>query len=506
MPHVGIYVQTVLFSIIIHTIMTHTITHLLVGILLLCHLSRANAQIYYVDGRTVCCGDLVTNLNNNAGMINPANLGAVQVKSSSFNMFQVGFNSHSNTLDRAQTLKMFLPFSNDSLSTATRNQITDNIINNNGQLKFNGNLNINWLSMSWTRPKFGGLAISLTERINSHFGLQPSIANSVINGSNAANYQIGTNSVSNSQVRYSHLRELSASYGRQAADGDVVKAYIGGNFRYVWGIGFLDLDVQDSLATGSSAFSDFYNLDYGNLDTLFQNVKRIFGNAGTGYNFSVGANVIIKNRLFLGASALGVGKVKWNKNVLQAQDQAVNYPAATDTSQQGIPSYSLQDNSAAFYDMFDFEPKGDTLAALAKPSPSNLRINVAYRVIDQLKVYSDILLPLNGKLSGQVPNYIFGLDYAIIPEAFYVSGGVQFSKEFSFRVPVGTAFSLSDRGFISISTGDLRTLLNGGIKEPYAAISVSLVNANIGGAPVESYPASLPPPPPPPPPVPAPTQ
>lgn len=475
---------------------------IITSLMLLLLTPMAMAQIYYVDGRTVCCGDLVTNLNNNAGIINPANLGAVQVKSSSFNMFQVGFNSHSNTLDRAQTLKMFLPFSNDSLSTASRDQITDNIINNNGQLKFNGNMNINWLSLSWTRPQFGGLAVSLTERINSHFGLQPKIANSVVNGAAASNYQIGTESVQNSQVRYSHLRELSVSYGRQAAATDVVKAYIGGNFRYVWGIGFLDLDVQDSLATGSSAFSDFYNLDYGNLDSLFRNVKRIFGNAGTGYNFSVGANVSIKNRLFLGVSALGIGKVKWNKNVLETDETPVNYAAPADTSQQGIVGYSLQDNSAAFYDMFDFTPKGDTTAALAKASPSNLRINVAFRVIDQLKAYSDILLPLNAKLSGQTPNYIFGLDYAIIPEAFYVSAAMQFNKEFGFRIPVGTAFALSNRGFISISTGDLRTLLNGGIKEPYAAISVSLVNANMGGAPVQSYPPTQPPPPPPPPPAP----
>lgn len=477
---------------------------IITSLLLLLLTPLAMAQIYYVDGRTVCCGDLVNNLNNNAGIINPANLGAVQVKSSSFNMFQVGFNSHSNTLNRAQTLKMFLPFSNDSISTASRNQITDNIVNNNGQLKFNGNMNINWLSLSWTRPKFGGLAISLTERINSHFGLQPDIANSVVNGAAASNYQIGTESVQNSQVRYSHLRELSASYGRQAADGDVVKAYVGGNFRYVWGIGFLDLDVQDSLATGSSSFSDFYNLDYGNLDTLFKNVTKIFGNAGTGYNFSVGANIAIKNRLFLGASALGIGRVKWNKNVLGTDETPVNYPTATDTSQQGIPGYSLQDNSAAFYDMFDFTPRGDTSSTpLAKESPSNLRINVAFRVIDQLKAYSDILLPLNPKISGQTPNYIFGLDYAIVPEAFYVSAAMQFNKEFGFRIPVGTAFSLSERGFISISTGDLRTLLNGGIKEPYAAISISLVNANIGGAPVQSYPPTAPPPPPPPPPAPS---
>ena len=57
---------------------------IITSLLLLLLTPLAMAQIYYVDGRTVCCGDLVNNLNNNAGIINPANLGAVQVKSSSF--------------------------------------------------------------------------------------------------------------------------------------------------------------------------------------------------------------------------------------------------------------------------------------------------------------------------------------------------------------------------------------------------------------------------------------
>ena len=445
-----------------------------------------SAQIYYVDGRTVCCGDIVNNLNNNSGIINPANLGAVQVKSSSFNLFQVGFDSYSNTLNRSDTWKMFLPFSNDSLSQGGRQQIVDNLLSNNGQLKLNGNMNINWISMSWTRPQFGGLAVSLNERINSFIDLQPKIGTAVMTGSNYVNYQVGQDTLQNSRVRYSHLREASVSYGRQAANTDKLKIYAGANFRYVWGIGFLNLDVQDSTATGNTAFSNFYNLDYGNLDTLFSNIKNIFGNAGKGYSFSAGFNMNWKDRWYLGASALGIGKMRWNKNVLETQNSTVNYP--TDTTNTGAPSYQMQQNVGNLMDMFDFTPPEDTTTVVNLKTPSNLRIDVSYRIIDQLKVYTDILLPLNPEISGLTPNYIFGLDYGIIPEAFYVSGGIQLNKTFGTRFPFGTSFALSERGFISISTGDLPTLLNGKIKEPYAAISISLIAANVGGSPTQSYP------------------
>ncbi len=480
--------------------------------------------------------------NSEAANINPAVLGAVNIQSSSFNLLQVGFNSHSNVLNRSETLDMM--FSQDSLQNETKNNILENVVQDNGSLNFNGNLELNWVSASWTRPGFGGLSVSLTDRISGHTSLQQNFVDVVMLGNEENNYfqelsnnindETGNNNNPNndpiwedgsgngqqqeqeqdpgqnqdpnqgqqeqqqqqaeviyeddyatgeadevnfnSDMSYTHIRELSISYGRQAYADDDFKVHIGMNYRMIWGIGHFDsrVDEETGLGSGNSSFSDFYDINYNDTDSLFSNTRKsLFKSAGQGSSLSFGLNASYKDKWFGGLALLNMGRITWNENALTANQNQV---AINDSIDAGLSSYQLAQETAYVYDMLGFEQT----EAFETRNAGVMRINAAYKATQSLKLYTDIVIPLgsdNDVNNYQQPNYMLGFDYAIMPDAVSFSSAFHYNNEYGWRIPFGLSVALGESAFITITTGDLRTILNKEV-EPYAALSISLIGGS----------------------------
>lgn len=428
-------------------------------------------------GRMIYAGEMVRNLNDGGSDINPANLGASKVQSSSFNLLQVGFVSHSNALGRADNLNFM--FSQDSISQGTRADILQNLVDDNGNFKFEGLLNINWVSFSWTKPKFGGLAFSISDVIQSNFNLQPEVASVYLAGEKAEEQEAGDNT---SHINYQHLRFASISYGRQAISTNNWKLYAGANYKVVWGIGHLDADINDSTrrANGQSAFSQIYDkrLNYGSLQNdLVGDVgnsffKDLLNAAGRGSSFSLGTSLSYRDKFQVGLGILNVTRVKWSDRLATTSDAEINL----DSLDSGIGTYNFGQEAGEFvYDFLGFE-QGESFVTQAG---GVARLNTSYKLTQALTLYGDALIPLGIENRAiQANNYIIGVDYGIIPDAIHISLGYHYNKQFGWRLPLGAGLAIGNGTFLSIATGDIRTLLSKQV-EPYAALSVSIVGINI---------------------------
>lgn len=441
----------------------------------------STAQIYQGDGRLIYANELVNNANGNAAEINPAILGGTKVTSSSFNLLQVGFRGYSNALNRGELMDFM--FSDDSIPEIRRGEIVDGLIEDNGNFEFSGSLDINWISLSWTKPGFGGLSFHISDKIFSDVNLKPGLTDVLFIGSEAdalnpldEDTDLATEGESN--INYTHIREMSFTYGRQAFETDAWKLNIGLNYRVLWGIGHFDSEVDGTnVEEGNSSFSEFYQINYGNLDSLFTDVaQNLFATSGKGQSLSAGVSVDWNDKFHFGVSILNLGSVSWDKNVLQADEADLR---DIDSTNSGYDTYDTSAEFDEVYDALGFEVQ-DEGEDFQTGSKGKLRVNAHYQMTKGMRGYFDIIVPVGSNdraLYG--PSYIVGLDYAIIPDAFHISTGVQYSREVGYRVPLGVSVSLGTKAFLSVSTGDARTLFDKSVENPLNSLSVSLIGVNV---------------------------
>lgn len=446
-----------------------------------CNLLPATAQMYYDDGRLICCGSAVAGLSSNASFVNPAGLGGATQTSHSLNLLQPGFNAYGNAIERKDALKFL--FSNQEMTDSTKGSILSNVTNGDGNFLFDGNMNMNWISYAFTHPKIGGFSFNLTEKITSRMNLQPQMTDLLLNGNQPpANPEMQQQQpgmsigkgygLGNSTMYYHHIREANLAYGRQALGSDEVKLLIGANVKMVWGIGHLDINVQDSVVNGASSFSDAYNINYGNLDSVFSDFKRnLFKTAGRGTAYSIGVQLVWK-KLNIGITTFQVGPIKWkHRNNLAANSE--NDVAAADSTAAftGISSYNFSSQTDAVYQLFGFQP-GQTFSNRAN---GKLRINADYNLFKRFKIFSDVLIYTREGSFGKLPNnYIAGFNLDIVPQKLMITSGIQYNKEIKVRYPLGLSFAINKSAFLSISTGDVKTFLSKKA-DPYSSLSISLI-------------------------------
>ncbi|OWY26164.1 hypothetical protein C7N43_36695 [Sphingobacteriales bacterium UPWRP_1] len=445
-------------------------------------LQPAQAQMYYDDGRLICCGSAVAGLSSNASFINPAGLGGATQTSHSLNLMQPGFNAYGNAIERKDALKFL--FSNQEMTDSTKGSILSNVTNGQGNFLFDGNMNMNWIAYAFTHPKIGGLSFNLTEKITSRMNLQPEMTDLLLNGNQptagnpeAVQPQQGISigkgyGLGNSTIYYHHIREANLAYGRQAIGNEKVKLLIGANVKMVWGIGHLDINVQDSVVNGASSFSDVYNINYGTLDSVFSDFKRnLFKTAGRGTAYSVGVQLVWK-KLNIGITTFQVGPIKWkHRNNLTANSENGQMPADSTDTFNGISSYNFSSQTDAVYQLFGFQP-GQTFSNRAN---GKLRINADYNLFKRFKIFSDVLIYTRDGTLGKLPNnYITGVNLDVVPQKFMITTGVQYNKEIKVRYPVGISVAINKNAFLSISTGDVKTFLSKK-SDPYSSLSVSLI-------------------------------
>ncbi len=443
----------------------------LVPILLMLPLCSLQAQMYFDQGRQISGTDSVAFANSNALAVNPAYLGHSRKLPLDFRFLQFGFNSHSDALNRYYVNR--LTFSDGNIDEEQKDEIQAFTPVN---FDFDTRVSMEWLGMSYNNPTFGGLSVDLYEEVNGTLFLDRALTQLFLEGLDADWLQGQQDSIVSlpvstrgSQMFYQHLRTLQMGYGRKLVAVDGLEIYGGMEVSRVWGIGYLDVAFQGTVFEGVSAFSRFYDINYGDLSAFGENLKtKVLSSAASGWSTSFGFSVNAFEGWNVGIALLDIGELNWDFRTSSAESNTVQIES---NIEEGIESFDFELEADYLYDVFGFSPSDGFTTTF----DTRWRFNILGRLTDDLSVSADIVLPTKDKRYTSKQSMILALNYA--PSFYgiagiYINAGALYHENYGWRMPFGLAGQLFNRSQISISTNDLITLFQNKTN-PLSSISVA---------------------------------
>jgi hypothetical protein len=408
--------------------------------------------------------------------INPANLGMIKSTGDvlqkpqiiSFGLAETAISVHSDALTKSNLSRNFFSLNGaqggDSLSNQDKLQAAVDFANSG--IDLNADVMAVGLAITPSR-KIGGFALGVRDRFSSSFRFNGAAADILFNGYNAAYFDSlvvvndDTTGYSTKPVLLSELfggsrfslnwyREIHLAYGRVLVDEEAFKLYAGVGAKYLMGLGFMDVNVENGFNAYASLGSAF-NVNYG-TNTSPSSVQK--GVVGSGMGFDAGITIALlpEEKLKIGASVTDIGSMTWTGNVYSAQDTILQGIEAS-----GVNSYNFIDELEDFAaDTNYFNWKGDQEVKVALPTL--LRLGASFRIIDQLEVGMDVIAPMNESVANfQQAIFAFGVDVRPAP-FFRFSTGISTGAQYDLSIPVGIYFSAPLQIYeVGIASRDLVT-------------------------------------------------
>jgi hypothetical protein len=417
--------------------------------------------------------------------INPSNLGWEKNHRVSISALIFGISAQSRAMDYAH-LKNAILHPNDTFSKADKETYAATFSGSEG---LNLQVNMNWLTFSFRVPKVGGFAMNLRDRAFGHIKLNKNASEILFLGKDAPIFKdtafwlqpdskktIGK-VYEGSKAGFLHYRELNLSYGTKIVgiggtkDSSKISIYGGIGFKYLWGLGNMEMIAENSVLIGHSAFSSKYGIYYSDVKNFSPDHSA--STAGSGIAFDIGGGVGF-GRFKITVSAVDIGKLTWNKNVLMINDTILDSSLVT----QGLNSWNLFKNNNMFRTdsgMFKFKPGNPYETNL----PSKFRLGVGWQMAKRTIVGADMVLPISNN-----PTNLNGAFFAIGTEMalasnFKLSFGFAGNSTYKFAMPcgvtLGSFFKIME---LSIATNDILTFIFPG-KDPHISLSLSLFRFNL---------------------------
>ncbi|MCC3157247.1 DUF5723 family protein [Hymenobacter sp. 15J16-1T3B] len=414
--------------------------------------------------------------------INPANLARIGSPKVSVGLLQFGLGIGSQSLTREQMLR-FVKRVDDKLTPAEKQELartfnSDNALNINADvLTFGASVDILGL---------GTVAVSNQQRVVTHMGLNKNMADILFLGKNAPIYQQYTSgttiplvstALQGTRLQMSWLNEFNVAFGRRLLDNDLFQLSAGVGYRYIEGVGVVDIRAEDGKLFAFGAVSPLFDINYGKLAQNPQFNYRHGGSGlrpvGTGNGFDLGAAVEVGKSLRVGLSLTDVGSMTWKGNLVTANDQKLKQ-----LSSDGIDSYNLikevaQIVSAGTDSLFQYQPS----ASRSERLPTKLRAGAGLRISEYFEVGVDATLPMND-VAGNLPKPFVGagVDYKPV-HWLRLSSGLSGGAGYGFSLPLGAtlAFKHYEAG---ISTRDLVGLFAS--EHPYVSVATGFLRFKFG--------------------------
>ncbi|MEK6615339.1 MAG: hypothetical protein AABZ32_04390 [Bacteroidota bacterium] len=417
--------------------------------------------------------------------INPANLGWKNNYRFSISAMIVGISAQSKALDYGQ-LKNAIIYPSDPFVTTDKILFADLFTTQDG---LNLQSNINWLTFSFAIPKVGGFAMNLRDRSFAHVTLNENTADILFNGMNAEIFNDTLAFLKNmstifngSKISYMHYRELNLAYGKKlfgiggTKDSRTVSFYGGIGFKYLWGLGNFEMIAEKGALTGRSALSSKYGVNYGNIKNFTPETSSgIFPSVGSGTAFDVGMGVGI-GKIKITFSAVDMGKIIWDKNVLMAVDTLM-----PDTSQfiyGGLNSWNIAEQASNMFNdsgIIKFKPG----SAYSTHILSKFRIGVGCQFTKRIVAGADMVLPMTDN-PANLEKAFFALGTEIaLADNFFFSVGVSGNSNYGFSIPFGITLGRFARIMeVRIATNDVLTYFTHG-SNPNISLALSLFRFNV---------------------------
>jgi len=421
--------------------------------------------------------------------INPANLGWENNYKFSISAMIFGISVQSKALDYGQ-LKEAITNSEQTFDSTAKRNFAELFTTQDG---LNLQSNIDWLTFSFAIPKVGGFAMNIRDRSFAHVTLNENAADILFNGMDAAIFQpsnwnqldsidkIISHVFDGSKISYLHYRELNLAYGAKlfgiggTKDSSAVSFYGGVGFKYLWGLGNFEMIAEKGVLTGRSALSSKYGVDYGNIQNFTPETSSgIFPSVGGGTAFDLGLGVGI-GKMKITFSAVDMGKIKWNKNVLVAVDTLM-----PDTSQfnfGGINSWNMAEQANQMFNdsgLIEFKPG----PAYSTDILSKFRIGVGYQFTKRIVAGADMVLPMSDN-PANLEKAFFAVGTEIgLANNFFVSMGFSGNANYGFSIPFGITLGRFAKILeVRVATNDILTYFTHG-RNPNVSLAFSLFRFN----------------------------
>jgi len=282
--------------------------------------------------------------------------------------------------------------------------------------------------------------------------------------------------LSGSRISLSWFRELNFSYGKKIIDAYNFSMHLGAGIKRLSGIGLVELESDGEKLTGST-FSLSPTLGFGFIESaegiqqpvfelpnssLFQRLM-FAESVGVGYGFDFGINMVIRRNLYIGASAVNIGNIKWQSGVAEITDGVLREIQGT-----GLNNYNIiQANESSLQFAGDKSPlnweRDANAPATTTQLPRIARVGMSYNYFKIFQIGTEVIYPLNSK-GGNLhePLIIVGGDWQI-NRRIRLSTGVSIGGNQGdyINIPMGIVFTTKRRRFeTGIAFKDIRSIAN----------------------------------------------
>ncbi|GAB2768909.1 hypothetical protein HNQ93_000236 [Hymenobacter luteus] len=414
--------------------------------------------------------------------INPANLGRVGGATVAFTIGEFGVGAGSQSLTRQQ-LRRFITDTNQGLTLTDKQELARAFTSDNA---LNFNADATTLALAVQLPVIGGIAISNRVRTAGHVGLNQNAAEITFLGrdapiyasASAGNLPLVSEALAGTDIQLAVLNEFNLAWGTRLIDLPLFQLSAGAGYRYIQGVGIIDIRVQPGNLRAYSSMSPVFDIDYGSMVNNPSFNLRSGGSGlrpvGKGHGFDLGLAAEVGKALRLGVAVTDLGHMTWEGNLLTANDQKLKQ-----LKSEGVGSYNFIKEAAEIFatgtdSLFTYETGQERRAEL----PTKLRVGAGLRISEFFEAGLDVTLPLNSVAGNITTPFVgAGLDYK--PTRWLrLSSGLTGGAGYGVSVPFG--ITLATRVYeAGLSTRDVAGLLTS--ENPYLSVAGGFLRFKLGG-------------------------
>jgi hypothetical protein len=280
-----------------------------------------------------------------------------------------------------------------------------------------------------------------TSQIRNYENMSPDSVKLVVSGYTNAP-KLLSKILEGTEMNFTWTREYNFSYGRRIF-GDSLFALFGGiGIKYIQGLTYVNVKSDGQTLSGYSSITPAFNIDYGTAAAQANQIRQsgsLPKPVGKGYGLDFGVNVIIKNKLKIGAALINAGSITWDGNVYKVKDTLMY-----STTNVGLDNYNI------FAQMKDIFGKDGLLKMEGKKEiktklPGVFRTGASFVIGKVAELGIDCIFPLNPDnpdVAGQIKKPLIGFGGDITPvkwvkfQAGFITGG-----NYKFSIPLGIIFT-----------------------------------------------------------------
>ena len=403
--------------------------------------------------------------------INPANLGRKGGATVAFTIGEAGAGVSSQSLTRQQ-LRKFVFDTNEALTPAQKQEFaraftSDNVANFSGAATS--------LGLSVQLPVIGGVAVSHRVRTDGHVAFNKNAAEIAFLGRDApiyasvaaGNIPLVSEALAGTKLQFTALNEFNVAWGTRVLDLPLFQLSAGAGYRYIQGIGIIDVQVESGDLRAYSSLSPVFEVNYGSVaanPSFNLQTGAGLSPVGKGHGFDVG----------LGLAITDLGRMTWTGNLVTANDQKLKRLRSA-----GIGNYNFIKEAAEIFaagtdSLFLYQANQERRADL----PTKLRAGAGVRLSEFFEVGLDVTLPLNDVAGNLTTPFVgAGLDYKPV-RWLRLSSGLSGGSGYGLSVPLGLTIvtSVYEGG---ISTRDVVGLVAS--ENPYLSVAAGFLRFRLGG-------------------------